>query len=103
MPAGSQSPHSMRTLRLTVSMASGSLDEHGDALPAADARRGNSVTPARTLQLARQREREPHPRRPQRMTDGDGAAVHVELRLIDVELAHAGEHLGAEGLVDLDA
>jgi hypothetical protein len=37
------------------------------------------------------------------VTNGDGAAVHIEFCLVDAELPHAGEHLGTERLVDLDA
>ena len=36
------------------------------------------------------------------MPDGDGAAVDIELGLIDPELARAGHALRAEGLIDLE-
>ena len=37
------------------------------------------------------------------MADGDGAAIDVELGLVDAEFAGAGHDLRAEGLVDLEA
>ena len=37
------------------------------------------------------------------MADGDGAAIDVELGLVEAELARAGHDLGAERLVDLEA
>src|SRR5450759_1828375 len=37
------------------------------------------------------------------MPDGDGAAVDVELVLVESKLAGASHHLRAEGLVDLEA
>jgi len=40
---------------------------------------------------------------PERMADGNRAAVDVELGFVDAELARAGHHLGAERLVDLEA
>ena len=36
------------------------------------------------------------------MAERDGAAVEVDLARVDAELAHAGERLGGEGLVELD-
>src|SRR5205809_904576 len=36
------------------------------------------------------------------MAEGDGAAVDIELRLVDAELLGNGEDLAGEGLVDLD-
>ncbi len=36
------------------------------------------------------------------MTQGDGAPVHVQLVPLDAEVAGGGDHLGGEGLVDLD-
>src|SRR5450755_3888619 len=37
------------------------------------------------------------------MTDGDGAAIDVELGLVEAEFARASQHLSAEGLVNFDA
>src|SRR3569833_2481694 len=36
------------------------------------------------------------------MADGDSPTIRVELRVVDIELAYAGEHLGTERLVDFD-
>src|SRR6267142_56232 len=40
----------------------------------------------------------------ERMTDGDGAAVRVDTRVLEVDLhqLEAAEHLAREGFVDLD-
>ena len=45
------------------------LDQQRDALAAADAGRGDAVAQARALELARQRQREPHAGGAQRMAD----------------------------------
>src|SRR5215831_10112963 len=81
----------------------GVLDEQRDALAAADAGRGDAVAQPRALELARERERESHAGRTQGMADGDGAAVDVELDLVDAELARARHHLRAERFVDFEA
>src|SRR5262249_11279420 len=74
----------------------------GDAWAAADAGGGDAVAQPRALELAREREREPHAGRAQRMADGDGAAVDVELDLVDAEFARARHHLRAERFVDFE-
>src|SRR6266849_5072625 len=78
------------------------LDEQRDALAAADAGRGDPVAQPRALELAGEREREPHAGRAQGMADGDGAAVDVELGVVDAEFARARHHLRAERFVDLE-
>src|SRR6266508_6477755 len=93
----------MGTPILVVSYGGDVLDEQRDALAAADAGGGDAVAQPRALELAREREREPHAGRAQGMADGDGAAVDVELGLVDAEFAHARHHLRAEGFVDLEA
>jgi hypothetical protein len=92
----------MSMVSSSVGVEVGILDEQRDALAAADAGRGDSVAQPRALGLAREREREPHAGRPQGMADGDGAAVDVELGLVDAEFARARHHLRAERFVDLE-
>src|ERR1700738_35362 len=84
MPAGSQWPHSIVNLRVNrkpmssaplASMRRDILDQHGDALAAADTGRSNAVAQAAALQFARQGQRQPHAGRAKGMADGDGAAV----------------------------
>src|SRR6266511_2925694 len=93
----------MGTPILVVSCGRDVLDQQGDALPAADAGRGDAVAHLRAPELAREREGEPHAGCAQRMTDGDGAAVDVELGFVDAEFARARHDLRAEGFVDLEA
>src|SRR5262245_4123458 len=81
----------------------GILDEQRDALPAANTGRGDAVAQLRPLEFAGEREREPHACRAQWMSDGDGAAVDVELGFVDAEFARARHDLRAEGFVDLEA
>src|SRR5438477_238466 len=73
------------------------------ALPAADACGGNSIAKTRALQLPRKRDNQTNAGCTERVPERNGAAVDIELRLIDAELTHAGEHLCAERFVDLDA
>src|SRR5256885_3818669 len=114
---GSQSPHSIRTVRVLVNFVIDAsdvcmglfgrsvkiLDQQRDALPAADAGGGDAVARVRAFQLARNRYREPDPGRAERMADRDRAAVDVEFLLVEPERAGAGHHLRAKCLVDLEA
>src|SRR4029450_3671824 len=93
----------MGTPILVASCGGDVLDEQRDALPAANAGGGDAVAQLRTPELAREREREPHAGCAQRMTDGDGAAVDVELGFVDAELTRTRHDLRAEGFVDLEA
>src|SRR5690606_22644782 len=88
---------------ICISGTSAVVDEHGDALAAADAGGGDAVASARAAQLPRQRDGKPHARGPERMADGDGAAIDVDAVFAEPELLEAGEQLRAEGLVDLEA
>src|SRR5947208_12915282 len=54
------------------------LDDHRDALSAADACRGEAVLFLAAAQLVEQRDHEARSRRGQRMAEGDRAAVDVE-------------------------
>src|SRR4051812_3718225 len=80
----------------------GVLDHRGDALPDADAERGDAVPGAAAPELPGERGDETSSRATQRVAEGDRAAVDVEALFVDPELAHAGDHLRGEGLVDLD-
>src|SRR5438046_913855 len=94
-----------RLMSMTRSHSAGGVgifDQQGDARATTDAGRGDTEPAARAPELARERDREPHAGRPERMADGDGAAVDVELCLVDADLARASDHLGAERLVDLE-
>src|SRR5215470_1609088 len=79
------------------------LDQQRDALAAADAGRGDAVAQLGALELAGERDREPHAGGAQGVPDRDRAAVDVELALVETELARAGHDLCSERLVDLEA
>src|SRR5262249_21133737 len=64
--------------------------------------RGERVAPAAAAQLVEQRHDEPSAAHPERMSDGDRAAVDVHLVLVEPELANHDEALGSERLVQLD-
>ena len=57
---------------------------------------------ARALELAEQRRHEPRTRAAERVTEGDRAAVHVDLLHVGVVLLRPREHHRSERLVDLD-
>ena len=81
---------------------SGVFDQQCDALPAADAGRGDAAAQSGAAQLARQRDGEADASRRKRMPDRDRAAIHVQFRLVERKLARARHHLRAERLVDFD-
>src|SRR5215208_3781375 len=93
---------SSKSIMWGASLGGRVLDHAGQALPDADAERGQSVAPATAAQLVRERAEQPGAGAAERVADRDRAAVHVELVVIDAELAHRGEHLRGEGLVQLD-
>ena len=57
---------------------------------------------ARALHLVQQGGQDARAGRADRVADGDGAAVDVDLGRIEAQLAHHAERLGGEGLVGLD-
>src|SRR6185503_6333795 len=77
------------------------LDDHRDALPAADAERCDAELRVAVLHRVQQRGQDPRAARADGMTEGDGAAVHVHAVLRDVELAEDAERLAGERLVQL--
>src|SRR6185437_11934508 len=72
------------------------------ALAAATAERGGPGAAAPAAQLQREGEGKPCPAHPDRMAEGDGAAVDVDAIRGDAEVAHRGEGDSGERLVDLD-
>src|SRR3954454_9886103 len=79
----------------------GDLDDHVVALAAARADRGAAEPAAAALELERERPEDPGAGGADRMAERDGAAVHVDLVLVDAEHPDRVEHHGGERLVDL--
>src|SRR5690348_7286772 len=86
-----------------VSCSSCGAEEHRDSLSAACAGGRNTELTRGALELARDGGGEPHPRSSERMPDGDRAAVDVDARAVEPELALDGQVLGPERLVDFEA
>ena len=61
------------------------LDDAGDALADADAHGDERIAPAGAVQLADRGQREPRARRAQRMADGDGAAIGIDARVVEID------------------
>src|SRR5437868_361444 len=78
------------------------LDDHGDALPAADARRADRLLAAAAAQLVEQVGDDPRARRAERMAKGDRTPVDIRARAIEPELLLDRQVLGGERLVHLD-
>ena len=78
------------------------LDAHGDAHAAADAQRGEALLGVAALHLVQQRVEHARAGGADRMADGDGAAVDVDLVGVPAEALVDGAGLGGEGLVGLD-
>src|SRR5260370_11422981 len=78
------------------------LDDHGDALAAANAHgfQVHGLVPGG--QAVEQGGGDPGAGHAERVAQGDGAAVHVEPVDVDAELAVGGDDLRRERLVDLD-
>ena len=78
------------------------LDAEGDAHAAADAERGEALLGVALLHLVEQGGQDAGAAGADRVADGDGAAVDVDLVGVPAELLADRERLGGEGLVGLD-
>ena len=78
------------------------LEQRGLALADADAQRREPVAAAAAAQLVRERDDEPGAAHAERVAERDRAAVDVHALLVEAEVAHDGEALRGEGLVQLD-
>jgi hypothetical protein len=78
------------------------FEDRGQALAYAYAHGCYAVPGAAAVELADEGGGETGAGAAEGVTEGDRAAVHVELLFVDAELADAGEDLGGEGLVQLD-
>src|SRR6266550_2742048 len=82
--------------------SSDGLDGHCHRTAAAQAEGGQTLSAAAPPKLVEERRQDSCPRRPDGMAQCDGAAVHVDLVPVEAELVAVRQHLGREGLVDLD-
>src|SRR5262245_42394754 len=73
-----------------------------DALAPADAGAGDAVRATAALQLEPQRQHQPRAGGPERVADGDGAAVHVDALPLQPELLLHRQVLRRERFVDLE-
>src|SRR5262245_60927660 len=78
------------------------LEEAGGAHSAADAHRDDGIAAAPALELVEGRRRQLGAGAPERMSERDRTAVHVELLVRDLEHALHVDGLAGEGLVDLE-
>src|SRR5207248_2004394 len=78
------------------------LDDGDVGLAAAFAHGLEAVTPAGALELVEQRGHEAGTSGAERVTEGDGAAVHVDLAEVEPGFLLPREHDRGERLVDLD-
>src|SRR5512135_1247889 len=78
------------------------LDDHGDPLAAADAHRDQAVALAGAMQFVHRLDRQDAPGGSDRVAQGDGAAVRIDLRGVEPEVLADAQRLGRERLVGLD-
>src|SRR5579875_3394041 len=78
------------------------LDDGGDALAAADAEGGEAEPLVEHFQVVDEVGDEAAAAGAERVAQRDGAAVGIELTLVNAELADDGDALRGEGLVQLD-
>src|SRR5262245_33067226 len=89
-------------LSFAGSCRSDALEDHRDALAAADAGRRAAELLAAHLEFADQRQQQARAGGAERMAERDRAAVDVALVAVELELLLATEVLRRERLVDLD-
>src|SRR6266498_4987516 len=77
------------------------LDDHGDALAAADAGGGETVSPLPPPKLEGKGQEQARARGPQRMAEGDRSPVHVGLLAVEAQLLLDRQVLARERFVHL--
>ena len=80
---------------------SNALDSQRHGVASAQAQRGNASLLAQPLQRVQQRSQNARSAGADGVTDGHRAALHVDLRRIEPQVAIHGQRLHAEGLVQL--
>src|SRR5690606_12193146 len=100
--AGSEVPKSLPTRPRTVETSAEAFEDHGHALTAADAHGLEAELLAVVLQRVDERRGDASARHADRVADGDGTAVDVQLVEVDAQVAVGRDHLRGERLVDLD-
>src|SRR3990172_13203729 len=78
------------------------FDDGGDALADTDAHGRETITAAAFFHFVNQRRHYARAAAAKRMAEGDGAAVHVQLIQVDLQLPNASKNLRGKGLVHFD-
>src|SRR5438093_6507914 len=97
--------HWIRTTACTVMsvvLPSVALEDDGQTLSARDAERRQAERRAASAHLVREGQDHAGAAHADRVADGDAAAIHVQPVPVELQLTLARDHLGGEGLVDLD-
>src|SRR6056297_2168414 len=102
MIATPSAPFSMVKSVICRSLPLHAFDDRGGTHAGGDAKRGKTHTRAAALQLIQKRADDDRARRPQRVTHGNGPAIDVELRVIDVKGLHEAQDDGGKRLVHLE-
>src|SRR5437868_11608261 len=94
--------HSPFNIEHSLSRRSRALHDHRQSHPAADAEGGQAEFLVVFAQCMKKRRGDARAGASDRMAEGDGATVNVELRAIEVKIALAGDHLRRERFVQFD-
>src|SRR5688500_5519573 len=78
------------------------LERGRDGAATAEAQRRQAIAALAPVEFVEECRHDAGPARPDRVAQGDRAAVHVDLVPVETELPAVGEDLRGEGLVDLD-
>src|SRR3990172_11741206 len=81
---------------------SDALEGHGHGATTTEAEGGEAMTASARGEFVEQGGHDARAAGADGVSQGDRAAVDVHLRPVEAELAAVGQHLGGEGLVDLD-
>ena len=77
------------------------LQSHGNAHAAADAQRGQTLLGVTALHFVQQRHQDAAARRSDRVANGDGATIDVDLGGVNAQLLVDGASLGCKGFIEL--
>lgn len=88
------------SVRRRPALALNHLDGHGSGFAAADAKAGNSAASARQSERRKQGDQNARSGSADRVTEGAGAAVYVDLVVIESHVPHGGHDSDRKRLVD---
>src|SRR6202022_2575705 len=96
-------PRGVNGAETILALTDQALDDRRDPLADPDAHGGESVPCLAASELMHQRRDDAYAAGAQGMAAPDRAAVRVDALRIELEVAHTGDHLRREGLIQLDA